>query len=459
MSPFDLLGLTDDADERAIKRAYAQRLRGTRPEDDAPGFQRLHAAYQAALEYCREAPRSPIEPPALLPDEASVVPATTTSAIAVEPIVLPPFDPAAFCSEAFERAAADEAAALQLWLAEQPALWSLQLKMQTSHYLMEQLYLHEPPMSAACMEALLRFFDLDHALAGHDPLALVQLERRTRLAWQLQSSAEAVLASRLEIQTSSQRWRAHWILSQLQRPFEWPRVLWLGLYPANPGMIADFVENVSDHHPEDLPATIDRTQLTFWRAAARRQPISRPRLFLGIFRSAIILLLAMLLAPLLSYAFTDSIALQPMLIAVGVLMIPCAAWALWIGWSALDHWHIEGGSLPADRSARTYLVPAMCVGGIMLDALFEGGVGLLLFVPSLWLAMRRYWYQHPSRLAIFRPGNVRLMLVLSIFLLRGVLQTKLGDDAVSLGEIIAAVAMLAWAADLWKQRKHQVAID
>jgi len=45
MWAFGLLGLTEDADERSIKRAYAQRLRGTRPDEDPAGFQRLREAY------------------------------------------------------------------------------------------------------------------------------------------------------------------------------------------------------------------------------------------------------------------------------------------------------------------------------------------------------------------------------------------------------------------------------
>ncbi len=38
MSPFAALGLDEDADERAVKRAYAQRLRSTRPDEDPEGF-------------------------------------------------------------------------------------------------------------------------------------------------------------------------------------------------------------------------------------------------------------------------------------------------------------------------------------------------------------------------------------------------------------------------------------
>jgi hypothetical protein len=43
------LGIGDDADERAIKRAYAVKLRTTRPDEDPEGFQQLNEAYRQAL--------------------------------------------------------------------------------------------------------------------------------------------------------------------------------------------------------------------------------------------------------------------------------------------------------------------------------------------------------------------------------------------------------------------------
>ena len=47
--PWSILGIESTKDRRAIKRAYAVRLKETRPEDDPEGFQRLHNAYRFAL--------------------------------------------------------------------------------------------------------------------------------------------------------------------------------------------------------------------------------------------------------------------------------------------------------------------------------------------------------------------------------------------------------------------------
>jgi hypothetical protein len=51
--PWDLLGIESDADERAVRRAYARLLKQQRPDEDAEAFQRLRYAYESALQMAR----------------------------------------------------------------------------------------------------------------------------------------------------------------------------------------------------------------------------------------------------------------------------------------------------------------------------------------------------------------------------------------------------------------------
>jgi TPR repeat protein len=79
-SPWAELGIVATADARVIRKAYAIRVKQTRPEDDPAGFARLRAAYEAALAL---APRlgpavtatpliPPSPPPAMSPEHPTV---------------------------------------------------------------------------------------------------------------------------------------------------------------------------------------------------------------------------------------------------------------------------------------------------------------------------------------------------------------------------------------------------
>ncbi|WP_100223976.1 hypothetical protein [Xanthomonas sacchari] len=73
---------------RAIKRAYALRLKKTRPDDDPVAFQQLYATYRAALAWA-EAPTWPQHARATIDDlqvDVSLVPPA-----AVPPLVVGPW--------------------------------------------------------------------------------------------------------------------------------------------------------------------------------------------------------------------------------------------------------------------------------------------------------------------------------------------------------------------------------
>jgi TPR repeat protein len=90
MSPWEVLGIAPTAEAGAIRKAYAARLKQTRPEDDPAGFARLRAAYEAALQMApRIAP--PQRPP--LPEAKPPEPKPETPAAAPPPAEAPKLAP------------------------------------------------------------------------------------------------------------------------------------------------------------------------------------------------------------------------------------------------------------------------------------------------------------------------------------------------------------------------------
>ncbi|RKI70971.1 hypothetical protein D7V91_01325, partial [bacterium 1xD42-67] len=69
--PWSQLGLSGPCGLSEVRRAYSERLKTAHPEEDPEGFQRLHAAYQAASGMARQRERQARARPAPPPEPAS----------------------------------------------------------------------------------------------------------------------------------------------------------------------------------------------------------------------------------------------------------------------------------------------------------------------------------------------------------------------------------------------------
>ena len=212
---YALLDIPPDADERAIKRAYAAKLRTTRPDEDPEGFQRLNEAYQTALAMLRHrlaqeafaAPQGDADPEHSAPAEPAAVDATAADALPEDANrdESTQIAPGAIDDDAEDAADADpqgeritldqflddclgaagdgDPRVLEDWLRAQPVLWSLEHKAMIGHWLLRLMDARQPPMPERNFDILAEFFGYNDLHAGYDPLALQRLRVRLVEAW------------------------------------------------------------------------------------------------------------------------------------------------------------------------------------------------------------------------------------------------------------------------------------
>lgn len=206
------LGIAADADERAIKRAYAAKLRTTRPDEDPSGFQRLNEAYQAARSWAAKALREtdlrsdigaceddgrddePVKdrqshvrlgeratpdhsmPDSSTPDrivgaDAPMPPVPATASIERGDDV----EPAWFIDTCIEIASKESTTSLREWLSRQPILWSLARKAELGHKLLHVLEDTLPPVSRENFDLIAEFFGYNDLQSSHDALEMILL--------------------------------------------------------------------------------------------------------------------------------------------------------------------------------------------------------------------------------------------------------------------------------------------
>ncbi|RMR07958.1 hypothetical protein ALP94_04486 [Pseudomonas savastanoi pv. glycinea] len=184
MNHWQLLGLTPEADERSIKRAYARLLKVHRPDQNSEDFQRLREAYETSLAHARwraqadddvafapadsSAPNLEVFHPLDVSQPVEVPALVTPLDLLYNPTAISPPEPSLgqmqqWLSEGKERQVLD---ALRLWLSSD---WLLPFE-RRQHF--EQLVLDwlesAPEWSAAFFDGVCQAMGWDEA-QGHIP--------------------------------------------------------------------------------------------------------------------------------------------------------------------------------------------------------------------------------------------------------------------------------------------------
>lgn len=344
----EALELDEDADERAVKRAYAKRLRATRPDEDPAGFQRLHEAYQAALAYAKYraqwgpdedeqddsenvAETVPVlpatdlvsvespEPPAPSAERASsvpfvaglrpleaesdelgqhdpVVPVASGSASPSVPPVRPdlhvselgepPLDVAAFAERVLNAASKGPPVEFEHWLQQRQELWSLRDKPLVGAHLLWHVIHGNAPVRMENFDALSRCFGWDEVGSELDPDTARTTRQRLHREWAVQPDNHAWLAHYLNRPGASVNpAQAGQRLAWLSRPQKrWRALLYAALLERVPAM-RHLLDVLGIETVEQAPASLEREQVAFWLALTRPGQFNVPKMQLVALRS------------------------------------------------------------------------------------------------------------------------------------------------------------------------------
>lgn len=474
---FDLLGLPLNADATSIKRAYAKLLRSTRPDEDPEAFQRLHAAYKTALAQAGASPMPAAKPIAQVRENIEPsTPSTETAPLAAQPksdsLVASPAAPkvniGALAEEVIRIAVhSGNSRELTSWLQAREDFWSILIKQQTGQVLLHRLFQQPQTMSSECLDALLRFFDLDHVLSGVNPFALQQLRRRQSLQWELMPEHRYELAQRIQLRRNGRPDldALKQYLDLLEQPLHWLRVAKTALRRGAVDRLGHFLQALCQGHINDLPASFDQRSVQFWYKATRTGTMAWQRFAINALRVTVIALVCALLATavfVLNFA-TGSMpgkdalrfsAVFSFTIVGGVLGL----WLLFTGWIYLDHWQGLPESAPERFPwLRRLIIPVLCIAGFALHAAGAADfvAGPLVFA-SFILALRRFRrrsVRNASRRSL-RIGSMAPLAAYVCFIVINALTHVQGASDFPIMTAAVLITFGLWLADMWRHRAH-----
>ena len=436
--PFARLGLTHDADERAIKRAYASRLKATRPDEDPQGFQQLNEAYRAALQLAAvhanvyggldegiehrgtemRSDRSPADDDERTAPSERATHATTVVDAQTGDDTVVRFDPEAFYAHLTALLLYCRDGELQHWLDAQPILWSLADKARLADWLLYRMHERQPPVSAAQFDRFANYFGLDDLHAGYDIVALRRLRDRLHLVWMLQTTQLRDLAERTYPAGSALIPAVNEIrrmLRQLSRPLHWPQALFAALRPGFPTAVRRFLHRLDGGRLHDLPPPIRAEQAAFWDAVADRSRLSKVRAVSALIHCAAYATLPCLLGML--YDALRGASVTP----VDVLQ-SFASWffAFAAGWAAANgavlfvRWQCrQDVGLGRFRLPHRATIPVLALASVALTCFAQmETTATLLGVFGVVVAWHRFRGRGGSSLGLHRKTGAWILLPL-----------------------------------------------
>ncbi|WP_414493424.1 heat-shock protein [Stenotrophomonas maltophilia] len=289
----DALGLDTGADERAIKRAYAQRLRAARPDEDPMAFQALHEAYQEALQWVRNRAQWQEEdgaealsaPPADNSPAGPLAPYDSHSPMDHMPVLHHPctFDTdmpddvveqslnlPRFARLLIHTVADADPASFEHWLAHRPELWSLADRPRIGDVVLQQLLHQGGPLCESNFDLLSRYFCWDEIRGDIDPYRVRARRSQLHRHWLLQPRNHTALTAALDRPRDRvSATEAHARVERLTRPWHWLQSLLSASVPGRAGTMRQTMQRLGVHGVRDTLAPLDGDQVAFWMAISQ----------------------------------------------------------------------------------------------------------------------------------------------------------------------------------------------
>lgn len=403
------LGLDATADERAIKRAYAHRLKQTRPDEDPVGFQQLHEAYQAALTWLTARD-------------------VDAAAHASAPATAHTIDPTVIAAQLVAMASGTDSAHLAQALQQRPELWPLRDKARIGRAVLGHLARIEPALSPAAWDALSACFGWDDLAFDQERAQRDAIALRCQQHWWLSPAGMPGLSQRYQRINDELLVPGGDVLPSLRerRPF-W-RNLISTLQPSRARQAIGLLAALGYWYDLRLPPGLDPGQVAFWARFAREgDPI---HLLSSGLRAGIT---ALVLGLVCSWAVFSSWPMPPsedgtlsgtqravLSIVIAVLLVP-TLWLTALMLGAFVRWQARPEHLPTAlpwlRIAAIPLGVLISYGGMYLALRGATGVPVAALVAvGLFNAMLLFvaWQRYARRNRAVKVGPLEVISILLI---------------------------------------------